>query len=138
MLTAVGSIWMLGCADNGESGLDDTSWILTGWSVSSLYPGDFEITASFSEGRISGKAAVNTYGGTYEAGAGDGGRGSFMTGPLSRTKMAGPEPAMRAEDLYFQLLSQARQYAVGDDGLTLFDENGNELLIFARVGQAEL
>jgi hypothetical protein len=45
---------------------------------------------------------------------------------------------MRAEDLYFQLLSQARQYAVGDDGLTLFDENGNELLIFARVGQAEL
>jgi heat shock protein HslJ len=44
--------------------------------------------------------------------------------------MAGPEPGMRAEQAYLTLLSQAKSYALKGGGLTLFDENGNESMIF--------
>ena len=44
--------------------------------------------------------------------------------------MAGPEPDMRAEQAYLTLLSEAKSYELKGGGLTLFDENGNESLIF--------
>jgi heat shock protein HslJ len=112
-----------------ESRLDGTAWRLEGWSVSSLYPGDFDITAAFKDGQISGKSAVNSYSGPYTAGS----SGDFSAGPLTYTEMAGPEPAMRAEGLYFELLDRARSYLVGDGRLTLRDANGNELLVFVTV-----
>lgn len=125
---AVGALGLLGCGDDAEkSSLEETSWRLEGWSVSSLYPGDFEITAAFEDGQISGKAAVNSYSGPYTAGP----TGDFSVGGLSRTEMAGPEPAMRAESIYFELIEQARSYRVDEGRLTLMDANGNELLIFA-------
>jgi hypothetical protein len=37
---------------------------------------------------------------------------------------------MRAEGAYLTLLSQAKSYKLGGVGLTLFDQNGNESLIF--------
>lgn len=83
---------------------------------------------------VSGKAAVNTYGGTYTASSENDGAGDFSTGELVRTLMAGPEPAMRAEDLFFELLARARAYSLADGKLTLSDANGNELLIFDRAG----
>ena len=116
----------------GSLPLDGSSWRLDGWSISSLYPGDFLITATFKDGHISGKAAVNLYGGPYFANAG----GDFSVGPIISTKIAGPEPAMRAERLYFELLQQARHYQLSADRLTLLDVNNNELLIFAAVSLA--
>ena len=60
---------------------------------------------------MAGKAAVNRYTGQYTAGAcGPDGIGSLSVGPVATTKMAGPEPAMRAEDAYLGLLAQARGY----------------------------
>jgi heat shock protein HslJ len=118
------------CGSDSKAGLDGTSWKLAGWSISSLYPGDFEITAVFSEGRISGKAAVNTYGGTYTGGAMKEGLGDFATGELTRTLMAGPDSAMRAEDLFFQLLGQSAGYSLDEGRLTLYGDGNNELLIF--------
>jgi len=109
--------------------LDGSAWRLEAWSVSSLHPGAFEITAAFEAGRISGKAAVNLYGGSYVADP----TGAFWVGSLVSTKMAGPEPAMRAESLYFELLRQARAFKAETEELTLLDGHGNELLIFARV-----
>ncbi len=116
--------------------LDGTSWRLTGWTLSSLAPDQFTITASFSRGRISGSSAVNTYGGTYSARSEDssaGSRGAFSVGRLASTEMAGPEAAMRAEGAYITLLQQARSYKRAGDTLTLYDANGNESLIFART-----
>ena len=113
--------------------LEGTAWRLEGWSVSSLYPGDFEITAAFKDGQISGKAAVNSYSGPYTAGS----TGDFSVGALSRTEMAGPEPAMRAESIYFELLEQARSYRQSGDQLSLLDANGNELLIFMATSWAQ-
>jgi len=126
VLTGCGS----GGGDSGSaSSLEGTSWRLTGWSASSLDPGDFTITAQFADGKIGGKSAVNTYGGPYEAGE----DGSFGVGDLATTMMAGPEPDMRAETIYLQLLAEAKSYAVEGDTLTLSDANGNESLIYAAA-----
>jgi heat shock protein HslJ len=46
------------------------------------------------------------------------------------TEMAGPEPAMRAESAYQQLLAQVGSYKVADGSLTLYDKGGNESLVF--------
>ncbi len=122
-----------GCDDGGSSGgggaLAGTNWRLSGWSASSLDPADFTITATFDDREIGGTSAVNQYGGTYTAKA-----GSFSTGALSMTEMAGPEPAMRAEQIYLALLAQARTYDRTAGSLVLRDANGNELLVFTPAG----
>ena len=114
-----------GCS-RGDDPLTGTRWTLGGWTLSSLSPADFTITAAFADGKISGLSGVNSYSGPYETGSGR----AFEAGPLASTEMAGPEPAMRAERAYLMLLAQARSYELGADRLTLFDENGSESLVF--------
>jgi len=80
-------------------------------------------------GKISGTSAVNTYGGPYTEGPGD----AFSVGDLASTMMAGPEPDMRAEQAYLKLLSQVESCKLTARGLTLFDQNGNESLIFTAA-----
>jgi heat shock protein HslJ len=111
------------------STLDGTSWRLTGWSVSSLDPADFTITAQFADGKIAGKSAVNQYGGPYTAGPG----AAFSTGDLATTMMAGPEPEMRAETAYLALLAKATSYKLEGATLTLADAGGNESLIYTAA-----
>lgn len=106
--------------------LEGTRWKLVAWTLSSLYPGDFTLTAAFSGGKITGHSAVNSYGGPYKAGP----DGAFSVGPLESTLMAGPQDAMRAERAYLTLLAQARSYKLAGDTLTLYDQGGNESLIF--------
>jgi heat shock protein HslJ len=119
---------LAGCSSTfgGGAQLDGTRWLLTGWSVSSLDPVDFAITAQFEDGQIGGHAPVNSYGGSYRASSG----GVFSTKDVARTLMAGPEPAMRAEDAYFELLEKAERYVLDGDQLTLVDARGNQLLVF--------
>lgn len=128
---AAAALFLVGCGSGDDSGgapsLEGTSWRLTGWSASSLDPADFAITAQFDDGKIGGTSAVNTYGGPYEAGE----DGSFSVGDLASTMMAGPEPDMRAETIYLQLLAEAKQYTVEGETLTLSDADGNASLIFA-------
>jgi heat shock protein HslJ len=106
---------------------------LTGWSVSSRDPADSTITAEFADGRIGGKSAVNTYRGPYEAGS----DGAFSVGDLATTMMAGPEPDMRAETTYLELLAGASSYTVEDRTLTLSDADGNASLIYAAASPSE-
>jgi len=122
------AVTSLGCTAGASAPrLDGTSWTLTGWSASSLDPVDFKITAIFEDERIGGHSGVNSYGGDYKIGSG----GFFEVGELVSTLMAGPEPAMRAETIYAELLKQAREYAVEGDTLTLSDANDNQLLIYS-------
>lgn len=79
--------------DAGSETLAGTKWRLTAWSVSSLDPSGYTITADFSESDISGRSAVNTYGGPYTITGG----GAFSVGELHGTRMGGSEDAMRAE-----------------------------------------
>jgi heat shock protein HslJ len=110
----------------GRSELEGTQWRLAAWTLSSLSPGEFNITAEFADGQVGGHGGVNSYGGPYTLGPGN----AFVVGSIVSTEMAGPEPAMRAEGAYLTLLGQARSYRVEADRLTLFDAGGNESLIF--------
>jgi heat shock protein HslJ len=119
-----------GAPEGGAAaGLNGTHWRLAGWSVSSLDPAQFTITADFADGHIGGTSAVNSYGGPYAAGS----DGSFSVGELAQTQMAGPEPAMRAESAYMTLLGDAASYTIGDGTLVLYDANGNQSLIFTTA-----
>ena len=122
-------LFLPGCddsaADASTAALEGTPWKLAAWSASSLDPAGFEITADFADGRISGRSAVNSYGGDYFASP----DGSFAVGALAMTEMAGEPDAMRAESLYHSLLAQARHWRVADSQLVLSDDS-RDLLIF--------
>ena len=121
---------MVGCGgENGAPDLDGTSWVLVAWSVSSLDPNDFTITADFEHGRIGGLAAVNNYGGPYETGS----DGEFSIGPLSSTMIGATGDEARAERIFFDLLESAASCEVVGDTLTLFDEFGDEALVFTSA-----
>lgn len=115
----------------GTHQLDGTSWRLSGWAAAELDPGDFTITASFAQGRISGRSAVNSYSGPYRA-ASD---GSFSASDLAMTEMAGPEPAMRAESLYIGLLTESTSYRLEGEKLALFDADDRTTLVFEKVAE---
>jgi putative lipoprotein len=121
---------LAGCASESDP-LEGTNWRLSEWTLSSLSPADFTITARFADGQISGNSGVNSYSGPCEVGPGDG----FEVGDIAGTTMAGPEPAMRAETAYMTLLREARSFVVDEGRLTLYDENGNESLLFDAAGE---
>ncbi|MDQ1241354.1 MAG: hypothetical protein QG550_605, partial [Pseudomonadota bacterium] len=60
-------IALIGCATE-RSELEGTQWRLTEWTLSSLDPHEFGITAAFADGQISGHGGVNSYGGSYTLG----------------------------------------------------------------------
>ncbi len=132
VVAGVALVALAGCSSSGGSSgasLDGTRWRLTEWTVSSLNPADFTITAEFAGGQISGKSGVNTYNGSYTAGPGD----AFSVGQIAATQMAGPEPAMRAEQAYLTLLGQVKSFKLAGDELTLYDAGGNVSLGFIAV-----
>ena len=121
---------LAGCATT-QARLDGPEWRLSAWSVSSVRSSDFTITARCAAGAVMGRSGVNTYRGSAVIGPGS----SIAFGPMATTRMAGPEPAMRAEGIYLDLLARVGSYRVDERGLTLFDAKGNELLVFVRAGE---
>ncbi len=128
--TAVVALAACGGGD-ATAELDGTSWRLAGWGDDSLDPAKFTITASFADGVVSGTSAVNSYSASYTTGP----DGEFSTGEIASTTMAGPEDAMRAEQVYDELLGAAASYELAGDTLTLFDEFGDAALVFAPASQ---
>lgn len=123
------AILMTGCAvPQTTTDLNGTSWRLEAWSVSAINPADHEITAQFEDGQIGDTSAGNTYRGPYTTTS----AGEFKVGELVSTKMAGSEAAMQAETTYLELLGQVRRYSLSGDTLSLLDNGGNELLVFAQ------
>lgn len=116
---------------SAAAALDGTAWRLSEWTLSSLDPADFTITAELRDGQVGGTSAVNSYGGPYTAGPGD----AFAVGQIASTEMAGPEPAMRAEAAYLTLLSQATTFRTTGDTLTLYDRGGSVCLVFVAVAR---
>ena len=108
--------------------IKDTNWSLSGWSVSSVDPSEYPMTLAFGKDSFSGRSAVNLYGGGY----GVFGDKLVLTG-IYTTYMAGTPEAMRAEQIYFELLGQVKKYTRSDAELILTDNNGNQLLIFEEA-----
>jgi heat shock protein HslJ len=127
-LIAVSLAVATGCALAPDP-LDGTAWRLAEWSVSSIDPAAVSITAKFADDQISGDSGVNSYNGSYATGSGN----AFSISEVGATLMAGPEPAMRAESAYMTLLAGARSYKLADGTLTLYDQGGNESLIYEAV-----
>ena len=101
-----------GSTDSADpDALTGTEWTLTQSSVSSVDLGAAGITATFDGERVSGFSGVNQYGGPYSAGD----DGSLEVGDLAGTLMAGPEPLMRAEQMYLDLLRKCTSYKVEND-----------------------
>ncbi|MEQ1800688.1 MAG: META domain-containing protein [Gammaproteobacteria bacterium] len=127
------SVFMLaGCSTvpaEPASNLSGTAWKLTGWSEPGVNPQNFTITATFSDGRVAGKAAVNNYFAGYTEGPG----AKLAVSQAGSTMMAGPPAAMQAEKAYLRLLGEVRSFSRADDALTLADSAGQMLLVYARV-----
>ena len=88
--------------------LDGTAWRLEG-------AGDERApTIAFADWRVAGCTGVNQFGGPYESPA-----GALVFGPMTATKMAGPEPAMAVERELLALLAGTRPYAVAGGALTI-------------------
>ena len=130
LLAIVAFVAVAGCS-SGAGSLDGTHWRLREWTLNSLNPADFTITAQFADGTISGSSGVNAYSGPVKLGPG----AAFSAGPLASTLMAGPEPAMRAESAYSTLLGQAKSFKRTTGTLTLYDSGGNESLVFEAAGK---
>lgn len=124
-------IALVACSLSSDGPLDGTRWRLDVWTLSSVSPREFPITAEFAHGRISGTSGVNTYSGPYNLGPG----AAFSAGPFAGTQLAGSEPGMRAEAAYLTLLRQARSFKMTDAKLTLHDEFGSESLNFEAAGK---
>lgn len=116
-----------GMAEQPGFGLDGTAWQLTGWAEAGSTPAGFTITASFADGRVAGKAAVNNYFAAYTEGPGN----RFTVGRAGSTMMAGPPPAMQAEQTYLKLLERVQTYSRAETALTLADAEGKPLLEFS-------
>lgn len=98
------------------------------WAVVALDGADLgglprrpEITIA-ADGAMNGFGGVNNFSGRFEPEALAAGR--LVAGPMAATRMAGPEPAMKAEARMFELLASALEWRRSGDKLT-FSRGGS-------------
>ena len=115
-----GSLWRMTAYRNAEGEMVET------------LP-EVKTTAEFKDGQIGGKAACNTYNGPYEV---DGNEISF--GMLMTTMMACPEPIMDQEMGYLSALSMVTSFEVTKETLSMFDADGEAVLVFMPIEPASL
>ncbi|MCE7984438.1 MAG: META domain-containing protein [Caldilinea sp. CFX5] len=122
--------------DNPEGDLAATSWQLVSFgptgAVTPVLPGAM-ITLEFgADGQAGGHGGCNSYGGPYTV------QGDTLTfGEIVSTLMACADQAVtQQEQQYLQALSSADRFAVTDDTLTLWYDNGSSVLTFARASSA--
>ena len=136
LVLVLGAMALSACAGKSTS-LEGKLWQMQsyrgadGKMVNSLP--DVKTTAEFSNGQVSGKAACNTYNGSYEV---DGNQINF--GLMMSTMMACPQEIMDQETGYLGGLEQAATFEVAKDSLKMFDANGEIVLEFTPIEPASL
>lgn len=110
------------------------SWTLeslSGEDVQAMLPeGALAPTLELKEdGGASGFAGVNRLSSRFDPGATA--RGEPIFGPAITTRMAGPAPLMALESRYLDALARARVAAMNGRRLTLLDNAGIPLAVFA-------
>ncbi len=127
LLLGLGSL--LGLKYYLNKNLDNTNWVVTGWSVSSLDPTKVEITLNFENNKIGGNGGVNSYGADYKLSLNN----EITFSDISANEMASIDPEINAiEAMYFTLLPQTKYYKLNNNTLKLLDENKNEIIIFEK------
>jgi heat shock protein HslJ len=125
-----------GSADkNPVAGLPGTEWKLSSYSDDNAVVSGQDVSTislKFDDtGSLSGFGGVNSYFGSYNL---DG--NAISIGPLGSTKMAGPEPLMALEIVYFNLLDSVTGISLAGDSLSLTDNSGNVILLFGQKNKA--
>lgn len=115
------------------AGLVGPEWRLTRFGMENPVEDTLQrvkVTAVFSEERrVSGISGCNRYSGEYDAR-----RDSLMFGKMASTKRACPDPVMKVEERYLDVLGDIRSYEIRDERLDLYDEGGALRLTFRRGG----
>ncbi len=113
---------LVACGDGGSPGtggstLEGATWVLSGASIDALVgraPGNARADLTFEGGRAGGRAACNTYSGSYKVG-GD----ALSFEDFAMTEMACEEPLMALETAYLSALAKVTGYSVSGGVLTL-------------------
>jgi heat shock protein HslJ len=108
--------------------LDGTEWILTLLQGAELLAGT-NITLEFTEGRVSGFAGCNAYGGPYVV---DGPGLAIQELETTAQGCIEPEGVMDQESAYTQALLDGTAYPQADGRLEIQDDAGETLLVFER------
>ncbi len=116
---------------SSDDALTGTSWLLSEVPTSSggaLDPAARRAaTLEFADGAVSGSTGCNDFSGTYTV---DGDALTIELGPM--TQKACTDTALQAQEAAIvERLPKVASYAAHDDGLTLSDESGAALLVYA-------
>jgi len=107
-----------GCVSTIPANIEG-DWVLPGTTT----------TISFSsDGTYHGQAPVNTYFGTYTRD-----RNTISLKNQGSTKMSGSDSDMKAEDAYFQTLSEVTAFSTPNSTLEFYGNRGKTLLVFEKV-----
>lgn len=138
-ITFVNSVFAQQTLENKPSSFEmaQSSSLAGSWRLANMTEGNFptpmlpvsstELTATFSEGKISGSGGCNRFMGGYKV---DGDKLSI--GPLASTFKACEQLIMTQEAKYLKALQAAQRYEVNDQGLTIYyqTEEGSGVLRF--------
>lgn len=127
-LTLLFSLLLLtACGGDAAISLEGTTWQLVDLAGKPLVS-NHQPTMSFDEGRVSGNASCNTYGGKYKLNA-----DKIKFGMMMSTLMAcADNAAMEQEQQYLALLRNAETWELRDGQLYLFSAEG-ETMVFERI-----
>lgn len=102
--------------------LAGTSWMLTSIGNQGVVPGS-NVTLSFQDGRASGNAGCNSYGGEYQL-KGD----TLKIEQLVSTLMACADSSMMdQETTYLEFLRNAQRFELADGQLQIYRSDGEAL-----------
>jgi heat shock protein HslJ len=110
--------------------LEGTVWLLKSYAnadgeMVNVLPGS-NVTAVFADGRVSGNASCNAYGGTYNA---DGGLLTISVGAVTMM-MCVPDELAEQEQAYLDALPRANRHLVLEDELRIADPTGQTVLTY--------
>ena len=124
------------CGDSGEdvasagpAPFERIPWVVTS-GLDAPGAAEHAPSATFEDGKVSGRAGCNSYGGRF-ASSGE----TLEISEIGTTLMGCAEPAQTIEWEFLEKLRQVRRWRLEGDELVLEDDDGQELL---RLGEASL
>jgi heat shock protein HslJ len=101
--------------------LRGVEWVLRRWSSSEAAPAQPEVTLSYGDDRISGRAGCNTYSASVQ----DHAPGAIAVGPAGATRMACPPDVMAVEKRFLGILPRIDRFGFLAGQLTLsYEQDG--------------
>ena len=125
-IIAVLAVVLVACGGSDANALRNTAWGLESLAGNAVLPGT-TITIEFSDDQVSGSAGCNQYWGNYQAE-----ENRLSVSDVFSTEIGCLEPTgiLEQETAYLTALSVATSYQITADRLEMFDESGDQVLVF--------